>query len=333
MSRLPLGKLKAELLDKFLGLYTGQADSSVVLGPKIGEDAAVIDFGDRFLIAKTDPITFATEEIGWYAVHINANDVAVCGARPRWFQAALLLPEASPEDLAEQIFAQMDRAMKELGVALVGGHTEITYNLARPIVVGSMFAEIEKEKLVRKTNVRVGDEIILTKGIVIEGTAIIAREREKELKKDFPPEFIQRARNYLYEPGISVVEDALIAAGAGAHAMHDPTEGGLTMGLWELAAASGKGIIFYEDQVPILPESKELIMRFGLNPFGTITSGSLLVAISPEHSRELLARYEEKGIKAAKIGEITPGGLYVRREGKIYDLEYSEKDEITKIFE
>ena len=332
MSRFPLGKLKAELLDRFLGLYTGQADPSVVLGPKIGEDAAVIDFGDRFLIVKTDPITFATEEIGWYAVHINANDVATTGARPRWFQAALLLPEASPEDLAEEIFAQMDRAMKELGVALVGGHTEITYGLNRPIVVGSMFAEIEKDKLIQKANVRVGDEIILTKGIVIEGTAIIAREREEELKKDFPPEFIQRARNYLYEPGISVVQDALIAAGAGAHAMHDPTEGGLTMGLWELATASRKGIILYEDQVPILPESRALMMRFGLNPFGTITSGSLLVAISPEHSGELLARYKEKGIKAARIGEITAGGLCVQRKGKICDLEYSEKDEITRIF-
>ncbi|KPJ63404.1 MAG: hypothetical protein AMS15_00525 [Planctomycetes bacterium DG_23] len=333
MSRLPLGKLKSELLDKLLTLYKGQADSSVVLGPRIGEDAAVIDLGDRYLIAKTDPITFATEEIGWYAVHINANDVATTGARPRWFQAALLLPEASPEDLAEQIFAQMDRAMKELGVALVGGHTEITYGLDRPIVVGSMFAEIEKDKLVQKTNIQVGDEIILTKGIVIEGTAVIAREKEKGLKEDFPPEFIQRARNYLYEPGISVVEDALIAASAGACALHDPTEGGLNMGLWELATTSGKGIVLYEDQVPILLEAKALCERFGLNPFGTITSGSLLVVISAEKSAELLARYEEKGIKAAKIGEITSSGLSVKRQGKIYDLKYSEKDEITRIFE
>ena len=159
-------------------------DPRLVVGARIGEDAAVIDMGDRgdrgdrYLVAKTDPITFAAEKIGWYAVHINANDVAVTGADPKWFLATLLLPDgkAGPS-LVEEIFSDVLSACQELGVTLCGGHTEITHGLDRPIVVGQMLGEVAKDKLLRKDSLQPSDVVLLTQGVAIEGTAVIAREK------------------------------------------------------------------------------------------------------------------------------------------------------------
>jgi len=225
---LAVGKLDMEFLTALLEQYARTDDERVVVGPRVGEDALVIDFGDRFLVAKTDPITFATDEIGWYAVNVNANDIATTGAICRWFLATLLLPEGrTTKQLVETIFAQMSQACRSLDIALCGGHTEITYGLDRPIVVGQMLGEVEREALVTTDGMRVGDDLILTKGIAIEGTAIIAREKADALANKFRPDFIARCQGFLHDPGISVVADARLAtAQARIHAMHDPTEGG-----------------------------------------------------------------------------------------------------------
>jgi hydrogenase expression/formation protein HypE len=176
-SRLPVGKLPIRTLERLLK-RNKITDPRVIVGPGIGEDAAVIDTGnDRYLIAKTDPITFTADQIGWYAVHINANDIVTKGARPLWYLATLLLPEGlTTEGVAEKIFQDTMKACKNLGVSLIGGHTEVTGGLSRPIVVGQMLGEVEKKRLVRINGARPGDAIILTKGIAIEGTAVIARE-------------------------------------------------------------------------------------------------------------------------------------------------------------
>jgi hydrogenase maturation factor len=319
---LPLGKLNFDILEKLLKKYPGVFDERLVVGPKVGEDAAVIDFPDRYLIAKTDPITFAMDEIGWYAVHINANDVAIRGAKPKWFQPAILLPEErSTEGLVEEIFRQISRACRDLEVTIVGGHTEITHSLDRPIVVGSMFGEVEKEKLVTTSGARPGDDILLTKGIVIEGTAIIAREKHEDLRKrGYDEEFIQRCMDYLYKPGISVVKDALLANQFEIHSMHDPTEGGL---------------LIYGDRIDLLPDSKRLCAEYGLNPLGTITSGSLILAADPENSKKVLEVYLNSGIRASVIGRIEERsfGTEFLKDGKKGNLKWSEKDEITRIFE
>ena len=334
---LPLGKLKFDILENLLEQYPGVIDERLVVGPKVGEDAAVIDFPDRYLIAKTDPITFATNEIGWYAVHINANDVAIRGAKPRWFQPAILLPEGrATEGLVEEIFHQISRACRELGVSIVGGHTEITPTLDRPIVVGSMLGEVAKEKLVTTSGTRPGDDILLTKGIVIEGTAIIARERQGDLRKrGYDESFIQRCMDYLYNPGISVVKDALLANQFEIHSMHDPTEGGLATGLYEIARASSVGMLIYEDNIDLLPDSKRLCGEYGLGPLGTITSGSLVVAADPENAEKVLQAYRESGVRASVIGTVKEEGFGIKiiRGGALEDLKWSEKDEITRIFE
>jgi len=335
--KLPLGKLNFDILEKLLEKYPGILDERLVVGPKVGEDAAVIDFPDRYLIAKTDPITFAMDEIGWYAVHINANDVAIRGAKPRWFQPAILLPEGrSTEYLVEEIFRQISRACRDLGVTIVGGHTEITHSLDRPIVVGSMFGEVEKGKLVTTSGARPGDDILLTKGIVIEGTAIIAREKHEDLRKrGYEEKFIQRCIEYLYKPGISVVKEALLANQFEIHSMHDPTEGGLATGLYEMARASAVGMAIYVDKIDLLSDSKRLCVEYGLDPLGTITSGSLVLATDPENAKKVLQAYLRSGIRASVIGRVKERGFGIKiiKDRRSEDLKWSEKDEITRIFE
>ena len=169
---LPAGKLPLPLLERLLARFAPD-DPRIIVGPRAGEDAAVFDLGDRYLVAKTDPITFATSEIGWYAVNINANDVAVMGAQPRWFLATVLLPAGqATAEMAEAIFAQIYNACAALGVSLAGGHTEITVNLDRPIVSGTMLGEVEHDRLIKTAGARVGDTVLQVKPAPIEGTAL-----------------------------------------------------------------------------------------------------------------------------------------------------------------
>jgi hydrogenase maturation factor len=241
---LPIGKLPPDRLAKLLEQHTfSLPDDRVIVYPGVGEDAAVIDMGEQWLIAKTDPITFATDQIGWYAVHVNANDVAAAGGCPRWFLSTLLLPAGkTDEQLIAEIMAQIAGACRSLGVVPCGGHTEITHNLERPIVVGMMLGETMPGQVVRSGGVQVGDTILLTKGVAVEGTAIMALEREEMLNGRFTHDFVAHCKNFLRDPGISVVPEARAAVSAAqVHAMHDPTEGGVATGHWELAMASQVG--------------------------------------------------------------------------------------------
>ncbi|MFH1085899.1 MAG: AIR synthase related protein, partial [Chloroflexota bacterium] len=273
---LPIGKLPMELLRDLLQRYSGQASAAhgrLIAGPGIGEDVAVIDMGDTCMVVKTDPITFATDQIGWYTVNVNANDVVTSGARPLWMLATLLLPEArTTPSLVEEIFRQLSAACGELGIVLVGGHTEVTHGLDRPIVVGVLIGEVSRERLLTTAMARVGDRLLLAKGIPIEATALIAREKADVLRqRGYSEAFLAAAQRFLFEPGISVVAAAQVAAAhPGVHAMHDPTEGGLAMGVRELAYAAGAGLRLDADCVPILPEGARLCAEFGLDPLGVI---------------------------------------------------------------
>jgi hydrogenase maturation factor len=330
----PVGKLPPQLLDRLLA-EVPITDSRVILGPQLGEDAAIIDFGDRVLVAKTDPITFTAESIGWYAVHINANDVATMGARPRWFLASVLLPEHQTDaHLVESIFRDLISACEDLGITLCGGHTEITHGLDRPIIIGQMLGEVSKDKLVVKSRLRVGDQIMLTKGVAIEGTAIIAREKTDVLKHHLDQPQIERAKHYLTDPGISIVPEALIANRvADIHAMHDLTEGGLMAGLWELGVAAKAGLVIYADRIPILPETHAVCQIFHLDALRLIASGALLIAARPGECELVLAALQQAGIAAAVIGEVRSHseGMRLRDAGQWIDLTYPPQDEITKI--
>lgn len=333
---LPTGKLPHEFLIQLLDNYTTKINN-VIVGAKLGEDATVIDIGDKYMLAKTDPITFVTEEIGYYVININANDIACMGGIPRWFLATILLPEhKTTNKMVEDIFSQIHAACAELNIAFCGGHTEVTYGIDRPIVIGQMLGETEKDKLVTSSKVQVGDDILLTKGIAIEATSIISRERAQDLTMEFSQDLVDRCRNFLYDPGISVLKEAKIATEFDQiHAMHDPTEGGLATGLHELAKAAGVGLKIEYDLIEILPEFKLLCDIYELDPLGIIASGALLVICDPAVSPELLAKYEESGINASKIGKIEPvehGLTMISNEGEEVDLPCFPQDEIVKFF-
>jgi hydrogenase expression/formation protein HypE len=329
-----VGKLPPAILERMLASIPLE-DERVRIGPQLGEDAAAIAFDDVYLVAKTDPITFATEHIGWYAVHINANDVAVMGARPRWFLAALLLPEGQTDaTLVEGIFHDMVNACRELGITLCGGHTEITYGLDRPVIVGHMLGEAPRERLVHK-RMEVGDRILLTKGVAIEGTAILAREKAQELSA-CEATLLARARRFLFDPGISVVREALRAvAVARVHAMHDPTEGGVIGGLCELAAAGGMGMHIWRDRIRVLPETEIFCRHLGLDPLRLIASGALLIVAPPDQCPTILEALRQEGIEAAEIGEVRERsyGLKMEMKDTLVELAFPERDEIARIFE
>ncbi len=337
MNEIPVGKLPPRLLEGLLDRNKA-TDPRVIEGPGVGKDAAVIDMGDRYLVAKTDPITFATDEIGWYAVHVNANDIACCGAVPRWFLATLLLPEdGTTPELVEAIFQQIATACEQLGISLCGGHTEITFDLKRPIVVGQMLGEVAPDRYVMATGAQVGDAILLTKGIAIEGTAVIANEKRDELRDAMSEAELQRYASFLHEPGISVVRDAQLALEiGGVHALHDPTEGGVATGLWELAQASNVGLLIDEQRLPILTECKSLCDHFGLDQLGVIASGSLLISAAADQSQEIVERLTAAGIDATLIGEVVPAdqGCRMRSaDGTLRALPEFPRDEITRLFE
>jgi len=333
---LPVGKLPMEMLARLLQRYA-HADPRVVVGPEVGEDAAAIAMGDRYLVVKTDPITFSTDEIGWYVVNVNANDIATRGATPRWFLCTLLLPEGRTDaSLVDEIFAQVSQACSHLGVALCGGHTEITYGLDRPVAVGVMLGEVEEDRLVSTRGIQPGDALVLTKGIAVEGTAIIARELDSDLRERFSPAFLERCRQFLREPGISVVRDAQIATQAAqVHAMHDPTEGGLATALRELATAGRVGLRVREEAIPILPETRALCAHLGLDPLGLIASGALLIAVAPGDAARVVAALEGEGIRASAIGEATPDQeelVLIGPDGTERPLPLFPRDELARLF-
>src|SRR6266545_4928362 len=319
MPPLPVGKLRAELLGRIFGKHAAD-DARVVVGPKVGEDAAVLDMGDRYLVATTDPITFATDEIGWYALHVNANDVAVRGARPLWFLATLLLPDGGTSETGvERLFEELASACAELGVVLVGGHTEVTVGLPRPIVVGCMLGEVEKDCLVTTGGAQVGDVLLLTKGVPLEGAAILAREHGAEAeRRGVPAAAVQRAAELLKRPGISVVPEARAAcAAARVHAMHDPTEGGLVD----------------RERVPVLADGRLLCEAFGLDPLGTIASGALLLTVAAADAPAVVSACRAAGVECAAIGRVTPrsDGVSLASGGHARPMPSFPQDEISKV--
>jgi hydrogenase expression/formation protein HypE len=331
---LPLGKLRPALLTALFARHV-TPDPRVIVGPRVGEDAAVLDMGDRYLVATTDPITFVTEDLGWYALVVNANDLAVRGAAPRWFLATCLLPEGrTTESDVTALFAQLGAACQAQGVALVGGHTEVTPGLDRPIVVGTMLGEVEKARLVTTGGARPGDVLVLTKGVPVEGTSIIARSRDAELRaRGYDDAWLARARGMLAR--LSVVPEALLAAAlVPVHAMHDPTEGGVATALWELADAAGVGLAVEVERIPVLPEGAELCREFGLDPLGTIASGALLLALTPTDAGIVLHALAREGIDAAFIGRVVSreAGVVLTRGGQPEPLPRFDQDEITRLF-
>ena len=300
--KLPYGKVPQKILEKIVLKYLGLKRKEVVLGPAVGEDGAVIEIGDKAIVCSVDPITGAVERIGWLAVNICANDVATFGVKPTFFSSCILLPENSDEHVLEGICKQIDRAARRLEIAVIGGHSEVTPELTRPVVVGYCIGIAEKGSYVISGGAKAGDQLILTKTAGIEGTAILATEKYEELRNIIDDETLISAQKFIEK--ISVVNDALTAFRCGGvDAMHDPTEGGILGGIHEMADASNLGVKVYREKIPIAKETLKICNFFGIDPLQLISSGTLLIAARKNRSQKIVEELKIQGINASIIGE------------------------------
>jgi hydrogenase maturation factor len=332
---LPVGKLPVDLLAEWLSKAPA-SDPRLILGPGVGLDCAVIDYGETLLTLKTDPITFATDQIGWYAVQVNSNDIATTGATPRWFMTTILLPEnQTTAEMAEEILTQVFRACEAIGVSVIGGHTEITYGIDRPILVATMIGEVGRDSLITPRGAAPGDRLLLSKGVPIEATALLARELPDRLKGILDEGELKQAADFLYDPGISILRESRLATAVGkVSAMHDPTEGGLAMALWELAEASQRNLQVDLKAVPVPGLSRRICGALGIDPMAAIASGALLLAAPASEAAKIRNAWETEGIACAEIGgvEAGPPSVWDTSECKKVELKRPERDEIARLF-
>jgi len=322
---MEIGKLTSELLNKhvFEPLRELPKRPETKLRPGPGEDCAVLDFSGEVLLS-ADPITGAAEDIGYLAVHVNANDIAASGGEPVGIMLTVLLPPASASEceaaLAE-IMSGAIRAAKEVNIDLLGGHTEVTDAVTRPVVSAAIIGKAAKA--VATSGAVPGNALVMTKYAGLEGTVIITKERAETAKRlGVFESAVARASE------ISILREAAIAAEF-ASAMHDITEGGVLGACYELAEASGTGVLLELDEVPLLDETVILCREFGLDPYALISSGCLLIAA--EDGDGLADRINKAGIPARVIGKITEKERQYKKGGVLYELPPPMSDEIYKL--
>jgi len=297
------GKVPPEILEKIVFTRLGITDPDVLLGPSLGEDASVIRIADKVIIAATDPITGSIADVGWLAVHVNANDIATFGVKPRWFLVSIILPKNTTADQLGLIVKQIDDAASMLGIAVTGGHSEITEGIDRPIIVGFMIGTADNGEYVTSSGARPGDSIIVTKSIALEGTAILATEGERTLTPHVGRDVIEKAKGLREK--ISVVAEGIAAFETGfVTAMHDPTEGGLSGGLHEICDASKVGFEIYSDAIPIEDSTKLICKVLEINPLELISSGCMIICCGKENANEVVNTIQSRGVGACVIGTI-----------------------------
>ena len=332
MSRDMAGKLSPDLLRKYVYPRVGISDPRVIVGPGYGEDAAVIDLGEESLVIHVDPITGAIEWLGWLAVHIVSNDIAVSGARPRWLLPVLYLHERTGEDVIDRLTGQIDEAARELEEMVVGGHSEFTRGLDRPLISMTAVGTVARGRYVRTSGAKPGDVILMTKTAGIEGTAILATDF-KELAEDEGVDggLLKRAAEFIRR--VSVVHEALAAIGEGVTAMHDPTEGGIAGGLAEIAYSSDVMIEVWEDRVPVAEETRILCEAFEIDPLKLMSSGALLAAVPRDRIEGVLASIKEAGSEATVIGEVEDGrGLLMHKKDEDEFLGECVEEELYRLW-
>ncbi|MEO0114717.1 MAG: AIR synthase family protein [candidate division WOR-3 bacterium] len=313
-----IGKLDRESFERIIFPYLGKPNKNVLIGPKHGVDAAVIDLGDRVMVVATDP-TFGMPIVmpffGWAIAHICASDVAVLGIKPEYMAICILLPPESKPETLESFWKQLHIECQKLGITIVGGHTGIYPGIAYPLNGGcTVWGFGKKEELTPASNAKIGDKVIMTKGPAIEAVAILALQAESKLVEKFGKEVVAKAKNRLIE--MTVVREALIARKF-ANAMHDATEGGLLNGVYEIAESSGTGVRIYEEKIVIPEEIAKVCDFFAIDPLISISEGTLLITAEKTKAPQLIKELQKNGIPTFEIGEITEGErIFVRKDKK-----------------
>lgn len=325
VGKIPNDILKSIVIDKIKNKR-----EEVIIKPRIGEDCGIADFGDNLIALSSDPITGSPEDIGHLAVHISCNDIASCGAEPVGILVTLLLPVGTSKEDLNLIMAQICKAADSINVDIMGGHTEVTTVVNRTVAICTSIGKVQKDLLVKTSGAKPGDYVVITKSAGLEGTAIIAKVKENELKGALGQRTVESAKSFINS--ISVVKEGMIAAKFGVNSMHDITEGGVLGAMWEMAEASGTGIIVQRNDVPVAPETKAICDYFGIDPLKLISSGSM--AISCKDGPGLVEALKRNGIEAAIIGRMTAENeKKVIFEGHEYELTQPDTDELYKVVE
>lgn len=326
--KVKAGKLDSDLLRRIVFDNITYHRDEVMVRPSIGEDCAVVDFGEYACVLSTDPITGAANEIGKLAVHISCNDVASNGVAPLGLMLTLMAPEGTTSEEIELIMKQAGEAARELKVEIIGGHTEITPAVNKIIISSTAIGRQMKENVVHSKGANSGDSIIMTKNLGLEGTAIIAHDWEEKLTDSLGKDVVEKAKKMM--DGISVVPEGIIAGEIGVSSMHDITEGGLLGAIWEIWEASHMGGVIYKDLVNIAPETEKICEYFNIDPFKLISSGCMIMTVSKDKEERLLSAFKEKGIEARCIGDVTREGRYMMDGEKKIEIETPESDELYK---
>jgi hydrogenase expression/formation protein HypE len=335
METLSLGKLPPDLLEKIL-LKIPILDEKVIIGPETGMDCSVIDIGDEYLVLKTDPISLTAENIGWYAVEINVNDIVTTGASPKWMLTTLLLPEHNTtSEKVEKITNQLILETNKYGITIIGGHTEITHGIDRPILSATMIGTVQKDKLISPKGIKPGDIIFLTKEIAIETISILANDFSERTSTFLTKDELIIAQSYLHSPGISVFPEArILREGFGVTGMHDPTEGGFASAIWEMSIASNKKMDINLRKIPVSDLTLKICSHYSIDPLKSMSSGALLFTASPDFREKIISVLSNNFINVSEIGTVSSEGIGINMidENSSFLLDRPERDDITKIF-
>lgn len=326
---MKIGKIPQETLrDQVLGELK-KVREEVLIYPETGEDCSAVALQeDEVFVLSTDPITGATANIGSIAVNINANDLASSGAEPLGLMVTLLLPPDIKEVDIQNMMREISTACQEMNMDILGGHTEVTDAVNRPVVSITALGKAKREQLVTTKGSKPGDDVIMTKWAGLEGTAIIAEDCKEQLKDVLTTEELERASQLV--DCLSVLPESRIAREYGVHAMHDVTEGGLLGALWEMATCAGVGMIIEPDKISMLEETIKICQHFNIDPLKLISSGSMLICAN--QGEGLVTRLKEVGIQAAVIGKVTAAkDICTKEKGQLIPIEEPDVDELYKV--
>lgn len=321
------GKLTNEILRDLIINKIKKSSSDVIVGPEVGEDCSMIDFGNEVCVLTTDPITAAQENIGHIGVHICCNDIASAGVKPLGVMVTILAPLTAVLEDIGQVMEEVNEACSELQVDVLGGHTEITSAVNRMVLSITAIGKGKKDKVVTTGGAKAGDDIIVTGFAGLEGTGILSKSNNDYLMAKLPSEVVETGRDML--KSISVVNVGILAAQYGVNAMHDATEGGVLGAIWEVAEASNKGIYIYEEEIPIKEETIKICRALNINPYRLISSGCMIITCS--NGLGLCELLNKNGISASIVGKITEEKKIINSGGVELEIEPPESDEIYDV--
>ena len=310
---MEIGKVPENVLKRSILKQIKTKRPEVLVGADVGEDCAIIGLQpDEVMVLSTDPITGTTKEMGRWAVMISANDIASSGAEVVGVLVCALLPPRIREIKIRELMQEIEACCQELNIQVVGGHTEVTDAVNRPVLSVTGIGKVKKDRMLPTKGAKPGQDIVITKWAALEGTAILAKEKEEELLQKFPAFLIEEAKGY--SQYLSIIKEAAIAGKSNVSAMHDITEGGVFGALWEMAESAGVGLTIDLKKIPIKQATVEICNYFDVNPYEMMSSGSLMLAA--DNGYDLVRGLEEAGIHAAVIGKVTEGNDRVVTNGE-----------------